>query len=104
MTGHVNQLNLLAETPGDYPGSSAEINGRGFAGMRFTARASSKQSFDQWVQVVRQSPEILDNNKYQMLLEPSEDNPTAFYSAYENNLFSSAVMKYLKHTEEKGQH
>jgi cytochrome o ubiquinol oxidase subunit 2 len=104
MTGHVNQLNLMAETVGDYPGSSAEINGRGFAGMRFTARASSSQSFDQWVEVVRQSPEILDIEEYQMLLEPSEDNPAAFYSAYENNLYSSAVMKYLKHSDEEGQH
>src|SRR5690606_21687015 len=35
MTEHVNPLNLIADETGDYVGGAAEINGRGFAGMRF---------------------------------------------------------------------
>ncbi len=95
MTGHVNRLNLMAETPGDYPGSSAEINGAGFAGMKFTARASNTEDFDSWVQEVKQSPDVLDAATYQSILKPSENNPTAFYSAYDSSLYDKVVMKYM---------
>lgn len=94
MTGHVNRLNLLAEKPGDYPGSSAEINGKGFAGMKFTARASSKQAFDLWVQAVKQSPEVLDATEYQALLAPSENNPSVLYSEADSGLYDTMLMKY----------
>src|SRR6185503_9828854 len=53
MTGHQNRLNLMADTAGDYSGSAAEINGPGFAGMKFMARANSQAGFDQWVQSVK---------------------------------------------------
>lgn len=94
MTGHVNRLNLMADTPGDYPGSSAEINGAGFAGMKFTARASSSEDFDHWVQDVKRSGNVLDSATYNDVLKPSEDNPAVFYSAFENGLYDTVVMKY----------
>ena len=94
MTSHVTQLNLLAETPGDYPGSSAEINGAGFSGMKFTARASSMGDFENWVQEVRQSKDVLDNATYDNLLKPTENNPIALYSNYQADLYSKLVKKY----------
>ena len=102
MTGHVNSLNLMAETPGDYPGSTPEINGRGFAGMKFTARASSLEDFDQWVKVVQQSPDTLDTKAYEKLVRPSEKNPIAFFSTHQNNLYYNVVMKYAGPEEEHG--
>lgn len=95
MTGHVNPLNLLAEDTGDYIGSSAEINGAGFAGMRFTARASSKESFELWVQEAQRSAMTLNNDNYQKLLRPSENTPVVFYSDVESNLYNRVVMKYI---------
>lgn len=94
MTGHVNRLNLMADTPGDYPGSSAEINGAGFAGMKFTARASSVGDFDRWIQEVKQSPDVLDTATYESVLEPSENNPTALYSAFEPSIYDNVLIKY----------
>jgi cytochrome o ubiquinol oxidase subunit II len=94
MTGMVNHLNLMADTPGDYPGSSAEINGAGFAGMKFIARASSQDDFDRWVQGVKRSPDVLDAAEYDRLLKPSEDNPAAFYSTYDSGLYDKVLMKY----------
>ena len=99
MTGHVNRLNLMADTVGDYPGSTPEINGIGFAGMKFTARVSSDDDFDQWVKQVKSFPEILDSAKYEDILRPSEYNSAAFYSAYENNLYDQVVLKYTGSTE-----
>jgi cytochrome o ubiquinol oxidase subunit II len=94
MTGHMNPLNLMADTPGDYPGSVAEINGDGFAKMRFTARVSSKEDFDAWVQSTHWSPELLNAAEYDKLLKPSEGNLPAFYSDYEDGLYDKVLMKY----------
>jgi cytochrome o ubiquinol oxidase subunit 2 len=94
MTSHVNRLNLMADKSGDYSGSSAEINGAGFAGMKFTARAGSVDAFDSWVQSVKQSPDELDEATYKKLLVPSEDNPSIFYSAFEPTLFANVISKY----------
>lgn len=95
MTSHVNTLNLMAEVPGDYPGTTAEINGPGFAGMKFTARASSMADFDQWVSETKQSNQKLDSASYANLLKPSERNPAAYYSAYDADLYGKVIMKYM---------
>jgi cytochrome o ubiquinol oxidase subunit 2 len=94
MTSHVNRLNLMATTAGDYPGSSAEINGTGFAGMKFTASARSPQDFNAWVQSVKQSPETLTTATYKNLLKPSEYNPSVFYSSFDQSIYASVIAKY----------
>ena len=94
MTSHVNRLNLMATSTGDYPGSTSEINGVGFAGMKFTARASSTADFDTWVQGIKQSPSVLSNQTYQTILIPSQNNPIAYYSSYEPNLYGNVLAKY----------
>lgn len=104
MTGHVNQLNLIADTPGDYPGSSGEINGSGFAGMKFTARASSEADFKAWVQEVRQSPKVLDATEYNKLLNPTEYHPPTLYAAADSYLYDNMLKKYMGNNGEHGHH
>ena len=94
MTSHVNSLNLKADTIGDYPGSTPEINGAGFTGMKFTTRVSDSNDFDHWVSKVQQSTNILDSTIYEGLLKPSENNPIVYYSAYVNNLYNNVIIKY----------
>ena len=97
MTGHINRLNLLGQNPGDYPGSSAEINGSGLADMKFTARVSSQKDFNDWVDSTKWSSDVLDESEYQKLLKPSADNPPKFYSEYEQGLYAKVLMKYMGH-------
>lgn len=99
MTSHVNRLNLIADTAGDYPGSTPEINGAGFTGMKFTARADTQTNFDQWVQQVKESPNSLEIGTYEKLVEPSENNPVAFYSGFNSNIFDNVIMKYTGTSE-----
>lgn len=95
MTEHVNPLNLMGNTIGDYQGGAAEINGHGFSGMRFTTRVSSRTDFDNWVRDVSDSSEILDAEEYARLLEPSEYHDVATYSSPTNRtLFENLVAKY----------
>ncbi len=103
MTGHSNRLNLMPTTAGDSAGSSAEINGAGFAGMKFTARASSKQDFDSWVQSTKNSPDVLDLVEYQKMLQPSENNKTTFYSTVEPDLYDKVLSKYMGSHHHAGQ-
>lgn len=102
MTGHVNRLNLMATDIGTYQGSSAEINGPGFAGMRFTANVTSEQDFTKWVNQVQYKPNPLDGTTYKNLLQPSEDMPAMSYSTYAPDLYNTIVMKYMGATHHEG--
>jgi cytochrome o ubiquinol oxidase subunit II len=95
MAGMQTQLHLMADVPGDFNGSAAEISGQGFSGMNFIARASSQADFDAWVQSVKESPHRLDLAEYNKLAEPSEDNPVTLYASVENNLYNIIIMKYM---------
>lgn len=105
MTGHVNRLNVMADTPGDYPGSSAEINGSGFAGMKFVTRASSRDSFNQWVETTKESDKTLGASEYQALLAPSKNNPAEYYASVESGLYDAMLNKYEgSHAHESENH
>lgn len=99
MTGHVNRLNLMADTPGDYPGSSAEINGAGFSGMKFTARASTLQDFDRFVQSTKVTQMVLSYGEYERILKPSENSSIVMYSSIEPDLYDKVLMKYTGSSE-----
>ncbi|GAC1386468.1 MAG: ubiquinol oxidase subunit II [Candidatus Saccharimonadales bacterium] len=95
MTSHVNRLNLMGDTLGDFPGSSAEINGAGFAGMKFTTRVSRADEFENWVRGVKWSPDELDAAVYKKLLQPSENNQPTYFSTYDSTIYDSVISKYL---------
>ncbi|MCA9328695.1 COX aromatic rich motif-containing protein [Candidatus Saccharibacteria bacterium] len=107
MTKHVNRLNLMAETRGDYPGSTPEITGPGFTGQKFTARVSSQAEFDSWVSATKSSGVVLSMDEYEGLVEPSQNNPKAFYAGYDEDLYATVIAKYNQpgtghiHTEAK---
>lgn len=94
MTGHVNRLNVMADTPGDYPGSSAEINGSGFAGMKFITRVSSQESFNQWVETTKGAEEQLGASEYEALLAPSKNNSAEYFARVEPGLYDAMLNKY----------
>lgn len=104
MTSHVNQLNLIGDTEGDYEGRPGEINGHGFADMKFTARVSTQREFDRWVQEVKDSPQTLDDATYKELVKPSENNITEYYSSYPSDLYDKVLMKYTGQTGGHSQH
>lgn len=94
MTGHSNRLNLMPTVVGDYHGVTAELNGIGFADMKFTARASTQADFDKWVADTKQDSKALSWAEYQKLLEPTQKHPVASYSPIESNMYDTILMKY----------
>ncbi len=95
MPGMKSKLHLIANAAGEYRGSSANISGKGFSGMIFTAKSCSQDEFDQWVQSVKQSPNRLTKDEYNNLVAPTEYNPMASYLLVEEGLFDQIVMKYM---------
>jgi cytochrome o ubiquinol oxidase subunit 2 len=96
MPGMATELNLSADQNGSYYGSSANISGTGFAGMHFTAKASSPAGFDQWIASTRNSPNRLSFNAYDKLAQPSQNNPPTTYTSPESGLFDIIIMKYME--------
>ena len=89
------RLHLIADEMGSYRGSSSNISGKGFAGMVFTAKSSSQEEFDEWVESVKQSSDHLTLEEYNQLAEPSEYNPVASYVLMQEDLFDQIIMKYI---------
>ena len=77
MAGMSTQLQLLSDKPGSYRGSSANLSGRGFAGMHFQAIAEREYDFKQWVNQTKLSPQRLSQVSYDKLAVPTQNNPPA---------------------------
>jgi cytochrome o ubiquinol oxidase subunit II len=95
MPGMSTQLHLMASTIGTYRGSSANISGRGFAGMDFTARSTSQAGFDNWVKLVKRSNSKLSLSAYNNLAKPSQNDSLAYYSSSQKDLYDRVVNKFL---------
>lgn len=94
MAGMITQLHLVADEPGTYRGSSANLSGEGFADMNFVAVATSQSEFDDWVESVRQSPNQLSREAYDKLAKPSRHSIVTSYASTEPGLHTTIVGKY----------
>jgi cytochrome o ubiquinol oxidase subunit 2 len=94
MAGMITRLHLMADGPGEFSGSAAEINGAGFASMRFVAKAMTQADFGRWVATVRESSLVLSSDVYDKLAKPSERYPVTYFASVEPNLERSIVFKY----------
>lgn len=95
MAGMSTHLHLMADQPGTYRGSSANLSGRGFAGMNFITTAESKPNFKAWVNEVKQSPQNLNSDQYAKLAAPSENDIPTHYSSVTPQLYDKIIMKYV---------
>ena len=93
------KLHLIADETGDFRGMSSNISGEGFSGMTFTAKATSKEDFDAWIQSARAGQKNLDLQTYNQLIEPSAYDPVATYTVVQEGLFDHIIMKYMKPAE-----
>lgn len=103
MSGMSTHLNLMADHSGIYRGSSANISGRGFAGMHFNAESSSDTEFTSWISNAQASGNRLGLAEYEKLSRPSQNNPPAIYSGIDKHLYDTIVMKYMADTAPEAQ-
>ena len=94
MSGMQTQLHVIANESGDYAGFSANYSGDGFAGMKFTARVTSKATFNRWVGEVKKSSRRLTLPVYKQLALNSKNNPATYFASVKPRLFKFIIMKY----------
>lgn len=92
MPGMKTKLHLIADTVGEFRGSSANLSGEGFSSMVFVAKASTEEDFESWLKNIDVS-QTLDVSEYNELVKPSVNTPTSFYKLNSDNLFNWIVMK-----------
>jgi cytochrome o ubiquinol oxidase subunit II len=91
MPGMRTELHLIAEEPGRFYGSSANLSGVGFAAMHFEVEATSRDEFDRWAAQVKQAGRQLTQEAYDTLALPSEE-PVSEYALATEGLFDRIVM------------
>ena len=101
MAGMSTQLHLIANETGEYPGSSANISGEGFADMAFMTHAVSPADFKGWVLDTRDAAELMSDEIYSALSVPNRDPVrVGVYRLDETGLYDRVVMKYMMPPEE----
>ncbi len=94
MAGMENQLNLLADQPGEFRGLSANYSGFGFSGMKFKALAKTNSEFTDWVDQVKARPRVLDADAFEQLSIKTKDHPVEYFSSVHPLLFNRIIEKY----------
>ena len=95
MSGMSTELHVEATDTGRFNGSSSNISGQGFAGMKFVAESSSASDFHTWLQHVKQSPNSLSLTEYNKLAKPSENSPSPYYGSAQAGLYNDIVLKFM---------
>lgn len=96
MSGMSTQLHILANKTGDYQGSDAEISGKDFAKMRFTASSKTQTDFDSWVDEVKSSQKGLNFDAYNNdIAHPNSDESVQYFTVNDNSLYNKIMMKYM---------
>jgi cytochrome o ubiquinol oxidase subunit 2 len=98
MQGMTTKLHLIAEKEGEFKGYSANYSGSGFSGMRFTAKASSIQEFNDWLKTARKSGISLTLSQYEKLSAPSQNNLPEYFSSVDAELFEMVLSKTMSHS------
>ncbi|MVP00244.1 ubiquinol oxidase subunit II [Paenibacillus lutrae] len=96
MSGMAMKLHLMADEPGEYMGSGANFTGRDFGSMRFVAKATSQQEFDEWVKKTKAESPALTMDGYKALAVQGVSEVKS-YSSFPNGLFEQIVTKYGAH-------
>ncbi|MDN7131643.1 ubiquinol oxidase subunit II [Halomonas sp. MC140] len=105
MAGMDNDVHLIANEVGVYPGRSTNYSGAGFSGMVFDAHVTSNEDFDAWVAEVAQSPNTLSYPEgYEALAEQSEFNPVEYFSSVTPEFYERLVSSFHSGTDPNESH
>lgn len=99
MSGMSTHLHLIADDPGTYRGSSANISGEGFAGMTFAAKSVSKDEFSRWADKTSKTSRPFNMDSYDQLAQPSKNNPVEYFRLAQDDLYNQIVAKYMPYHE-----
>lgn len=95
MNGMNSQLNLIADHTGDFAGYTTNINGEGYARMKFVVHSQSQTEFDAWVKKAATSPRMMDTAEYEKLAKPATVTEERDYMLMDAHLYNTILDKYM---------
>lgn len=98
MGGMENRLHLVSKAEKTMRGISANYSGFGFSGMRFAVHSVNDTDYKAWVNKVKSSRKVFDQNTYQRLRgKQTKDHPVEYFAdVIDNDQFNTIIRKYLK--------
>lgn len=97
MAGMTSRLNLIADQPGIYSGSSANISGEGFADMKFSVVAQPDVEFSAWLSSLGDNKlSSLSVSSYRQLAAPGVADKPLFYSPVDQGIFDYVISSSVK--------
>lgn len=94
MNGMSSQLHLIADRTGRFEGYTTNINGKGYADMKFTVYAQPQQKFDDWLTGMEKNPEVMNEATYAKLAKPGTAEQRE-YVLRNTTLYDTIVNKYM---------
>lgn len=104
MNGMSSQLYLIADHAGDFPGYTTNINGEGYADMKFMVHAQPDAAFNSWVERARGSSQMMDAAAYETLAKPGVITEEREYMLMDDNLYSKVLEKYMAPKDQQMDH
>ncbi len=95
MEGMQTKLSIKADTLGNFPGYSSNFSGEGHNGMKFVARAASREEFSAWVDSVKKAKGELTRSAYADFAKPSISEPVRTWANFQPDLFLEIMMGYM---------
>lgn len=99
MNGMSSQLHLVANKIGTFDGYTTNINGEGYADMKFVVTSTDKRQFDSWVKQARSSSHMMDVATYKELSEPGVADAKS-YMLMDKTLYQSIVGSYMSESDD----
>lgn len=93
MNGMSSQLNLIADRTGDFNGYTTNINGAGYASMKFTVYSRPEAEFQEWVENAKRSPKMMDIAAYEALAAASVVTDEREYMLMDAKLYEAIIRK-----------
>lgn len=95
MTGMQTKLHFNALAKGVYAGYSTNYSGDGFSGMHFKVHAVDQKAYQQWINKVKTSSDVLTMQRYNQIAKWTADSKVMYFSAPAKGLFWSVINKYM---------
>jgi cytochrome o ubiquinol oxidase subunit II len=95
MNGMRTQLNLIADSPGDFAGLASHYSGDGFSTMHFDVNALPADRFSAWVNTTHSGGPTLTDQSYEELAKQSLSVAPFTYRDVEPDLFQKIVTQVL---------
>ncbi len=94
MNAMSSQLNLIANKAGDYKGYNTNINGKGYASMKFDVHAVGDSEYDAWIMKAHHGMSLTEAS-YNELAKPGTPKGSSYYHLADPAIYEKVIMKYM---------